>query len=666
MTMFKKMLFGGDYNPEQWPEEIWLEDMHLLKDAQINTATINVFAWALLQPDEATYDFSILDKIVEMLVKNNYAIIMGTSTAALPAWMSQRYPDVNRTDFYGLEHKYGHRHNACPNSPTFRKYGKRLAGKIAERYGHLEELVCWHISNEYSGECYCDNCAKAFRVWLKKKYGSIEAVNKAWNTNFWSHTFYSFEEIVPPNYLGDGIPNDKASFGGLSLDYARFNSQSIMQNFIDEKQAIRAFDDTTPVTTNLMGAYKPLNYFEFAKEMDIISWDAYPSFDTPFSYSSMMHDLMRGLRDGQPFMLMEQTPSQQNWQPFNSLKRPGQMRQMSYHAVAHGADTVQFFQLRRCIGAGEKFHGAVIDHVGTNETRVFKEVKQLGKELANLGDILLDGRTPAKVGLIFDWENYWALESAIGPNVELKYVDQVHRYYRELYKRNIPVDMVGLNSEFSHYDVLLAPCLYLLNEQTAEKIETFTKNGGTFVTSTMSGLVDENDNVHLGGYPGPLKNVTGIWVEEFDAMPSTKQTSVKFGEKLAYGTLLCDIIHPRGASVVATYGEEEFYRNTPVITMNAFGNGQAYYIGTVLDDTGMKLIFDQILTEKNIPSLYLPEGIEMTERVNSNGRFVFVMNHLEKEETIDVSFKGKDVLTNTEIEPTFVLAPFDVKIIKVI
>lgn len=666
MTMFKKMLFGGDYNPEQWPEEIWLEDMHLLKDAQINTATINVFAWALLQPDEATYDFSILDKIVEMLVKNNYAIIMGTSTASLPAWMSQRYPDVNRTDFYGLEHKYGHRHNACPNSPTFRKYGKRLAGKIAERYGHLEELVCWHISNEYSGECYCDNCAKAFRVWLKKKYGSIEAVNKAWNTNFWSHTFYSFEEIVPPNYLGDGIPNDKASFGGLSLDYARFNSQSIMQNFIDEKQAIRAFDDTTPVTTNLMGAYKPLNYFEFAKEMDIISWDAYPSFDTPFSYSSMMHDLMRGLRDGQPFMLMEQTPSQQNWQPFNSLKRPGQMRQMSYHAVAHGADTVQFFQLRRCIGAGEKFHGAVIDHVGTNETRVFKEVKQLGKELANLGDILLDGRTPAKVGLIFDWENYWALESAIGPNVELKYVDQVHRYYRELYKRNIPVDMVGLNSEFSHYDVLLAPCLYLLNEQITEKIETFTKNGGTFVTSTMSGLVDENDNVHLGGYPGPLKNVTGIWVEEFDAMPSTKQTSVKFGEKLAYGTLLCDIIHPRGASVVATYGEEEFYRNTPVITMNAFGNGQAYYIGTVLDDTGMKLIFDQILTEKNIPSLYLPEGIEMTERVNSNGRFVFVMNHLEKEETIDVSFKGKDVLTNTEIEPTFVLAPFDVKIIKVI
>lgn len=664
--MFKKMLFGGDYNPEQWPEEIWLEDMHLLKDAQINTATINVFAWALLQPDEATYDFSILDKIVEMLVKNNYAIIMGTSTASLPAWMSQRYPDVNRTDFYGLEHKYGHRHNACPNSPTFRKYGKRLAGKIAERYGHLEELVCWHISNEYSGECYCDNCAKAFRVWLKKKYGSIEAVNKAWNTNFWSHTFYSFEEIVPPNYLGDGIPNDKASFGGLSLDYARFNSQSIMQNFIDEKQAIRAFDDTTPVTTNLMGAYKPLNYFEFAKEMDIISWDAYPSFDTPFSYSSMMHDLMRGLRDGQPFMLMEQTPSQQNWQPFNSLKRPGQMRQMSYHAVAHGADTVQFFQLRRCIGAGEKFHGAVIDHVGTNETRVFKEVKQLGKELANLGDILLDGRTPAKVGLIFDWENYWALESAIGPNVELKYVDQVHRYYRELYKRNIPVDMVGLNSEFSHYDVLLAPCLYLLNEQITEKIETFTKNGGTFVTSTMSGLVDENDNVHLGGYPGPLKNVTGIWVEEFDAMPSTKQTSVKFGEKLAYGTLLCDIIHPRGASVVATYGEEEFYRNTPVITMNAFGNGQAYYIGTVLDDTGMKLIFDQILTEKNIPSLYLPEGIEMTERVNSNGRFVFVMNHLEKEETIDVSFKGKDVLTNTEIEPTFVLAPFDVKIIKVI
>lgn len=665
MAVFKEMLYGGDYNPEQWPKEIWLEDMQIFNDAKMNSATINVFAWALLQPDESTYDFTMLDEIVEMLVKHNYQIVMGTSTAALPAWMSHRYPDVNRTDFYGIAHKFGHRHNACPNSPTFRKYSARLANKIAERYGHLENIVCWHISNEYSGECYCENCAKAFRVWLKKKYGTIEAVNRAWNTNFWSHTFYSFEEIVPPNYLGDGIPNGKASFAGLSLDYSRFNSQSIMQNFIDEREAIREFDAATPVTANLMGAYKPLNYFEFAKEMDIVSWDAYPSFDTPFSYSSMMHDLMRGLKDGQSFMLMEQTPNQQNWQPFCSLKRPGQMRQMSYHAVAHGADTVQFFQLRQSVGAGEKFHSAVIGHVGTKETRVLREVKQLGAELNKLGGTLLDARTPAKIGLIFDWDNYWGLEYAIGPNVELKYVDQIHHYYKEVYKRNIPIDLISIDSDFSQYDVVLAPCLYLLNDKTAEKIENYTRNGGIFVTSTMSGLVDENDNIHLGGYPGPLKTVTGVWVEEFDAMPTSKEIPVHFSEVTGSGTLLCDIIHLEGAQAIANYGEGEFYQGMPVVTNHPYGDGQAYYVGTMLDEQGMKALFDHILQATTIDTVYLPEGIEVTERCNENGRFKFILNHLGQEQSISLDVVGNDLLTDANISNDLTVGPYDVKIIQI-
>lgn len=664
MAIFKEILYGGDYNPEQWPKEIWLEDMQILHDAKMNSATINVFSWAKLQPDELTYDFTILDEVVEMLIKNNFQIVMGTSTAALPAWMSHRYPDVNRTDFYGIAHKFGHRHNACPNSPTFRKYSPLLAKKLAERYGQLDQVVCWHISNEYSGECYCDNCAKSFRAWLKEKYSTIDKVNHAWNTYFWSHTFYSFEEIIPPNYLGDGIPNGKASFAGLSLDYARFNSQSILQNFIDEREAIRQYDQTTPVTTNLMGAYKPLDYFSFAKEMDIISWDAYPSFDTPLSYSSMMHDLMRGLKDGQPFMLMEQTPSQQNWQPFNSLKRPGQMRQMSYHAIAHGADTIQFFQLRQSIGAGEKFHGAVIGHVGTGETRVFREVAALGNELQKIGSTLLGARTPAKIGLIFDWDNYWALEYAIGPNIELKYVDQIHHYYQEIYKRNIPIDLISVNSDFSQYDIVLAPCLYLLNKETTKKIEVYTNNGGVFVTSTMSGLVDENDNVHLGGYPGPLKEVTGIWVEEFDSMPSSREVPIHFSNKVVQGTLLCDIIRLNEAEALATYGEGEFYEGLPVITKNSFGKGTAYYVGTILDEQGMRELFDEILIHTNINSLFLPEGVEITERCNENGRFKFILNHLGNEHKFEIDLLGEDILSDSKIINEIYLKPYDVKIIR--
>ena len=665
MKQFNKMLFGGDYNPEQWPEDIWLEDMRILNLADINSATINVFSWDKLQPSENEYNFEQLDRIIELLTKHNYEIVLGTSTAALPAWMSHRYPDVNRTDYEGRAHKFGHRHNACPTSPTFRKYGKRLASKLAERYGQLSNLTCWHISNEYGGECYCENCAKGFRVWLKERYKTLDHLNKAWNMAFWSHTIYSWEEIVVPNALGDGLDNQKSAFAGISLDYRRFMSDAILQNFIDEKEAIRQYDTETPVTTNLMGAYKPLDYFKFAKEMDIVSWDSYPSYDTPVSYSAMMHDLMRGLKDGQPFMLMEQTPSQQNWQPYNSLKRPGQMRNMSYQAVAHGADTVQFFQLRKSVGACEKFHGAVIDHVGTEHTRVFREVAELGQELTQLGDTLMGAKAPSKVGILFDWPNYWGLEYAVGPSTELKYVEQIHHYYQELYRRNVSVDMIGLDTDFTKYDLIIAPCFYMITEEQAAKVEGFVENGGTFVTTMMSGLVNESDNVHLGGYPGPLKDVLGIWVEEFDALPTETEYQVVFQSgEVAQCRLLCDIIHPRGAEIVANYGRGEFYEGTPSITRHNFGKGHAYYVGTMLSEDGMHQLFDHILSTLAIESLDLPKGVEISTRTKNNRVFKFLLNHNAEKVEVTLPFEGTDLLTGSSFTKG-VLSPFDVKILEV-
>ena len=446
---FKKMLYGGDYNPNQWPKEIWDEDMKLFHQAGINSTTINVFSWAKIQPSENEYDFTELDEIVDTLTKEDVQIVMATSTGALPAWMVHRYPEVARTDFEGRHHKFGHRHNACPNSPVFQKYAKRLAEKLAERYGDNKNIVCWHISNEYGGECYCENCAKAFRVWLKDKYKTLDEVNKAWNMEFWGHTIYGWDEIVPPNDLGDGMPwGSGTAFAGMSLDYMRFNSDGMLNNYKMERDAIRKYDKETPITTNLMGTYKGLDYFKWAKEMDIVSWDNYPSYNTPWSHVAMTHDLMRGLKDA-PFMLMEQTPSQQNWQPYNSLKKPGQMRAQSYQTVAHGADTIQFFQLRRSVGGCEKFHGAVIAHAGTADTRVFREVTQLGKELEKIGSRVMGSENHAKVGIIFDWENYWALEYTSGPNRDLRYLDQIEEMYNYFYNKNIAVDMIPIDADFS-------------------------------------------------------------------------------------------------------------------------------------------------------------------------------------------------------------------------
>lgn len=662
---FSRMLYGGDYNPNQWPREIWDEDMRIFKNAHINSATINVFSWAKIQPSEETYDFSQLDEIVDMLSKENYEIVMATSTGALPAWMVNRYPEVARTDYEGRAHKFGHRHNACPNSPVFQKYAAKLASKLAERYGSNPHIACWHISNEYGGECYCENCAKAFRVWLRKKYGTLEAVNEAWNMEFWGHTIYDWEEIVPPNLLGEGMGDGRVAFAGLGLDYRRFTSDSMLANYTMERDEIRKFDKETPITTNLMGTYKGLDYFKWAKEMDIVSWDNYPSYNTPWSLVAMTHDLMRGLK-AEPFMLMEQTPSQQNWQPYNSLKRPGQMRAQSYQTVAHGADTIQFFQLRRSKGACEKFHGAVISHSGYENTRVLREVTQLGSELEKISDQTMGSVNQAEVGIIFDWDNYWALEFTSGPNIDLRYVDQIERYYRYFYDRNMGVDMIPVDGDFSKYKVIVAPVLYMVKEGMKEALEAFVKNGGVLLTSYMSGIVDQSDNVHLGGYPGPLREMAGVWVEEIDALAPEQSNQVTFaGGETAECRIVCDIIHTEGAETLAAYSSD-FYCGTPAVTKNVFGSGSVYYVGTVLEDKGIAAVLDQATAQAGVaPVIAEQTGLEITVREAEDAKLYFVINFRDEELSLPACFDGQtDLLTGTAVQAGEVMKKYDVKLIR--
>lgn len=662
---FKRILYGGDYNPNQWPREIWTEDMRLFRDAGINSATINVFSWAKIQPAEEIYDFSELDEIIEMLSKENYDIVLATSTAALPAWMVKRYPEVSRTDYEGRRHKFGQRHNACPNSPVYQKFAERMARKLAERYGSNEHIACWHINNEYGGECYCENCEKAFRVWLKRKYETIEALNKAWNLEFWGHTIYDWDEIVLPNALGEGIGSDKTAFAGISIDYRRFNSDSMLENFKMERDAIRGVDAKTPITTNLMGTYKNLDYFKWAKEMDIVSWDNYPAYDTPWSMVAMRHDLMRGLK-GEPFMLMEQTPSQQNWQPYNSLKKPGQMRAQSYQTLAHGADTIQFFQLRRSAGACEKFHGAVIEHAGREDTRVFREVAKLGKELSALGDQLLGADTPAQIGIVFDWDNYWALEYTSGPSKDLKYVDQIHQYYRYFYERNIPVDMIPADADFSKYKAVVAPVLYMVKEGMREALETYVKSGGILVTGFMSGLVDQSDNVYLGGYPGPLRGMAGIWVEEIDALAPEQSNTVRFadGAKAACN-LLCDIIHPESAVSLADY-TSNFYAGLPAVTKNGFGRGNVFYVGTQLIPEALAKVLDQVVNSAGVfPVVKEATKLEVACRVIDDRLYYFLINFTDQALPLPKVFADKkDILSQNILKEETVLKPFDVVVVR--
>jgi len=666
----RKVAYGGDYNPEQWPREVWDDDMRLFRLAGIDIATVGVFSWSLLQPSEDTYDFEWLDEVVERLHANGIAVCLATATAAHPAWMAHRHPDVLRVDLQGRRRAYGQRHNSCPSSPTYRTYATELAGRLAERYGGHPALAVWHVNNEYGGRCYCDACAASFRTWLRRRYGDLDAVNEAWNTRFWSHTFFEWDEIVPPNLLSEHLDERRTAFQGISLDYARFSSDNLLACFLLERDAVREHSTDVPITTNMMGSYEPLDYFAWAPHLDVVSWDSYPALDTPVSTTAFRHDLMRGLKDGQPFMLMEQTPSQQNWQPYNSLKRPGVMRLWSLQAVARGADTVMFFQLRRSRGACEKFHGAVIEHAGHEHTRVFRECAELGAELTALGDTALGARVEARVAIVFDWDTWWALGYSSGPSVDLDYLGEALAWHRALFDRNLPVDVVGVGADLTRYDLVLAPLLYMVKPGFAAALEAFVAGGGRFVTTYVSGIVDERDLVTLGGYPGELRPLLGIWVEETDALlPGSGNRIVVHdpgdGFAAEYACdLLCDIVHAESADVVAVYGDD-FYAGTPVVTKHRYGSGEAWYVGSRAEQAFRGDLVAALCLEAGIAApLTVPTGVEVTRRECDGRRVVFVLNHNDEACDVDLGPSTyRDAVRDRPLTGTVVLPPKDVLIL---
>ncbi|WP_308557142.1 beta-galactosidase [uncultured Lactobacillus sp.] len=649
MAQLSRFLYGGDYNPDQWPEQTWPEDIKVFKKADLNSATINIFSWGILEPSEGHYDFSKLDKIVQELSDANFDIVMGTSTAAMPAWMFKKYPDVARVDYQGRRHVFGQRHNFCPSSKNYQKLAGDLVEKLAQRYSDNPHIVVWHVNNEYGGNCYCENCQNAFRDWLKNKYHTLDALNKAWNMNVWSHTIYDWDEIVVPNELGDawGPEGSETIVAGLSIDYLRFQSESLQNLFRMEKAIIKKYDPETPVTTNFHSLpNKMIDYQKWAKDQDIISYDSYPTYDAPKYKPAFLYDLMRSLKH-QPFMLMESAPSQVNWQPYSPLKRPGQMAATELQAVAHGADTVQFFQLKQAVGGSEKFHSAVISHSQRTDTRAFHELEDLGKKLKKAGPTILGSKVDAKVAIVFDWSNFWAYEYVDGITQDLNYVDSILDYYRQFYERNIPTDIISVDDDFSKYDLVVAPVLYMVKPGLDKKINDYVEKGGNFVTTYMSGMVNESDNVYLGGYPGPLKDVTGIWVEESDAVVPGQKITVEMDGKDYDTSLMCDLIHPNKAKVLAKYSSE-FYAGTAAVTENQYGKGKAWYVGTKLNHEGLTQLFNHIVLQANIESLVCDSHkLEVTKRITADGKeLYFVLNMSNEERKLPNKFTGyEDILT---------------------
>jgi beta-galactosidase len=647
------LLHGGDYNPDQWipwKDEIWKEDMRLAKLAGINTLSVGIFAWSALEPREGEFHFEWLDEVMDMLADKGITAILATPSGARPAWMSKKYPEVLRVNAYRQRNLHGERHNHCLSSPVYRQKVTAINTLLAERYRNHPALGLWHISNEYGGECHCPLCQEKFRAYLRKKYQTLENLNRAWWSSFWSHTYSDWGEIESPSPLGED------SLHGLKLEWKRFTTGQFVDFYLAETEPLRRLSPQIPCTTNLMGTYPGIDYARLAEVLDVASWDSYPQWtgtDEDIAIGSRFsfyHDLIRGLKD-KPFLLMESSPSATNWRSVAKLHRPNVHTLQSLQAVAHGSDSVLYFQFRKGRGGPEKYHGAVVAHGGSENTRVFRDVAALGERLKGL-DGIVGAVIPARAALIYDWNVRWALDDAQGfLQQNTGYEETVVEHYRAFWRRGIPVDVIDSTRSLDKYDVVAAPMLYMLREGAATRIEAFVRRGGIFIATYLSGYVDGEDLCFLGGFPGPLTETLGIWCEEVDALYPGEKNSLRWQGTNYPAFDLCELIHPRSAQVLGVYGGD-FYAGQAALTVNRLDRGRAYFIAPRTGPGFLDDFYGMIAAEARLRPVLdtpLPPGVSAQVRQAGDKEFVFVLNFSSIPKTVNTGPENQRVLQPYEV-----------------
>lgn len=631
----KKLLHGGDYNPEQWLDcpDILEKDLDMLTEAGCNVVTLGVFSWSTLEPEEGRFCFDWLENIINKLYERGISVILATPSGARPKWLADKYPEVLRVDSERKRALFGFRHNHCYTSPVYREKTAIINRKLAERFGNHPAVILWHISNEYGGECHCPLCQDAFRKWLKERYHTIEELNKRWCTTFWSHTYNSFDQIESPSPIGE------TQLHALNLDWKRFVSYQTTDFIKAEIHALREGGSKLPTTANLMYYFNGLNYFELAKAIDVVSWDTYPTWhkqeviETAYD-NGMCHDLMRSLKR-KPFFQMESCPTSTNWQGISKLKKPGVLFAQSMQAIAHGGEGALYFQIRQSRGASEKFHGAVIDHYGGTDTRVFREVCHTGSALDKISE-LAGSNVKSAVALLYDWDSQWAMEDSQGPrNKGLHYKEALLKYYRGFRKLGLNVDLVDMTGDLTDYKILAAPMCYMFRNGFEEKVRKFVKNGGIFVATYWSGIVDDTDRCFLGGVPHGLMDVLGIRSMEIDGLYDWEKNSLipvsdnLLGLDRTYTCkYLCDLVELCGAEAVMTYGDD-FYAGYPALTVNAYGDGQAWYVAADAEKEFQVEFLRRIAEKAGISCGVegeIPEGLEITTRENSEATYYIYQN----------------------------------------
>lgn len=670
-----EFLHGGDYNPDQWLDQpdVIDQDFKLFKQAKLNTVTLGIFSWDKLEPAEGHYDFSWLDQIFDRAEAQGTHVILSTPSGARPRWLAEKYPEVLRVNEQGQRNHFGERHNHCYTSPIYREKVRAINRKLAERYGKRPSLVLWHISNEYGGACYCDLCQAEFRKWVQAKYQTLDNLNHAYWGAFWSHEYTNWDQVEAP------LPNGDTNVMGLNLDWHRFVTDRTIDFFENEIQPLRELTPNVPVTANFMGGnpseshvFYDLDYQKFAKHVDIVSWDSYPNWSNGYESTAhlamktaLMNDAMRSLKHDN-YLIMESTPSQVNWHPFNRAKRPGMHEMGSLQQVAHGADSVLYFQLHQSLGASEMFHGAVVTNRRGGRNRAFNDVTKVGQDLEALKPAHATSRIAAKVAIVFDYDNMWALDDARNyANETKKYWRTIQEQYQYFWEHDIPVEIVGTDADLTPYQLVIDPMHFLMTTTFAAKLKAYVEQGGHLVGTYISGVVDQDFLAYRGDGLADLEAVYGLTVSETDTLYPQQHNELKAFDQTYQINDYCDVLELTTAKALGTYGRD-FYAGTPAVTENNLGQGTAYYLAARTKTDFLADFYRQLSVryqlQLTLPLQAASQDVSIQVRENAHATYYFVINFSHQPTTVTLNTALTSVFSHQTVTGAQPIAGYGVQV----